>query len=300
MRVWAIDDGLQRVSVPYSSGQSLQCDAVLIGGAPFLFQSPIRRGSRCNAGVVEPESADKQVSVPYSSGQSLQLARGHQPACRSIFADEVSVPYSSGQSLQSRPLRISRAGSHSFSPLFVGAGVAMLRYDQQYYGAQLFQSPICRGRRCNITDPCIYMVPSLFQSPICRGRRCNWATRAPGLYRPGVSVPYLSGQALQSASGGSWSTRTPSFSPLFVGAGVAIAVPTHVRQHRFGFSPLFVGAGVAMLRQRKHGLPAVWFQSPICRGRRCNHRLTTHTSVATSWFQSPICRGRRCNGTKRG
>ena len=71
-----------------------------------------------------------------------------------------------------------------------------------------------------------------FQSPIRRGRRCNpGSLDGPGTRVLHVSVPYLSGQALQFASG----TRTVAecwrFSPLFVGAGVAME-----RAHRRGQS----------------------------------------------------------------
>ena len=60
-----------------------------------------------------------------------------------------------------------------------------------------------------------------FQSPICRGRRCNFMTGLLLNHRFGVSVPYLSGQSLQCQHHDSQSSAA-GFSPLFVRAGVAM------------------------------------------------------------------------------
>ena len=87
-----------------------------------------------------------------------------------------------------------------FSPLFVGAVVAMEHYDQTYYLLDLFQSPICRGRRCNEEVEDYLRLMRGFQSPICRGRRCNQGNVERSRDRLPVSVPYLSGQALQLQS----------------------------------------------------------------------------------------------------
>ena len=66
---------------------------------------------------------NNQVSVPYLSGQALQSPAA-EPAGD---LDDVSVPYLSGQALQ----------SHGDNTRHI-----ILR----------FQSPICRGRRCNSTE----------------------------------------------------------------------------------------------------------------------------------------------------
>jgi len=86
---------------------------------PHSFQSPIRRGSRCNNCKCWIEEV-AEVSVPYSSGQSLQC----KLAELLVKVVQVSVPYLSGQALQSN----CRAGWSCTGG---------------------FQSPICRGRRCN-------------------------------------------------------------------------------------------------------------------------------------------------------
>ena len=85
----------------------------------------------------------------------------------------------------------------------------------------MFQSPICRGRRCNVLIAIYYLFPPWFQSPICRGRRCN----------------HPNGKVERYGFG---------FSPLFVGAGVAMASLPLRGRAPCGFSPLFVGAGVAI------------------------------------------------------
>ena len=116
---------------------------------------------------------------------------------------DVSVPYLSGQALQ---------------------------YEFEFHGdveLAMFQSPICRGRRCNRRGVSESSPRIMFQSPICRGRRCNLR-------------------------------------------GGEFTAPLHA------------------------------FQSPICRGRRCNNPMVPCARPTCSRFQSPICRGRRCNSTKRG
>ena len=60
------------------------------------FQSPIRRGSRCNEMQNVNINAVLSVSVPYLSGQALQFAADHHGE-RCVG---VSVPYLSGQALQ--------------------------------------------------------------------------------------------------------------------------------------------------------------------------------------------------------
>ena len=86
----------------------------------------------------------------------------------------VSVPYFSGQALQ-----LQSAWMHKWMVI-------------------MFQSPICRGRRCNVDWVEKEVSELVFQSPICRGRRCN------------------------TPQDGSNIGPSYSFSPLFVGAGVAI------------------------------------------------------------------------------
>ena len=161
-----------------------------------MFQSPIRRGRRCNCHGFIWAFLGGHVSVPYSSGQSLQ---SDAPRCVGVSV-AVSVPYSSGQSLQcEKPRLVARLGE--------------------------FQSPIRRGSRCNPFLPAATPGRPVFQSPIRRGRRCNAEARRARRAGTGVSVPYLSGQALQSGIGSRFILPFYGFSPLFVGAGVAMRRP---------------------------------------------------------------------------
>ena len=161
------------------------------------FQSPIRRGSRCNLRADGERKAPHCFS-PLFVGAGVAIYEDAYPS-RAVCA--VSVPYSSGQALQSEWLLLVPK-------------------------ADEFQSPICRGRRCNMNGifpiwnrnrvsvpyssgqalqscascwkTCVRLT---FQSPIRRGRRCNTRENA-WRSAEAVSVPYSSGQALQSAGGG--------------------------------------------------------------------------------------------------
>ena len=108
-----------------------------------------------------------------------------------------------------------------FSPLFVGAGVAMELDHPSHVGSEEFQSPICRGRRCNNETLPANQYRGLFQSPIRRGSRCNRPLQPVSLPIE-VSVPYSSGQSLQSSAAPHRHWSWHGFSPLFVGAVVAI------------------------------------------------------------------------------
>ena len=110
-----------------------------------------------------------EFQSPICRGRRCNLGLAAGSSCRSM----VSVPYLSGQALQcdGRPLSAAE---------------------------WLFQSPICRGRRCNTRAHLGFPFPDEFQSPIRRGRRCNAEARRARRAGTGVSVPYLSGQALQS------------------------------------------------------------------------------------------------------
>ena len=109
----------------------------------------------------------------------------------------------------------------SFSPLFVGAVVAI---------------GICSRRR---------LVNRKFQSPIRRGRRCNAGAVRPRPDFQAVSVPYLSGQALQSCYCGGWHSAFRVSVPYLSGQALQ--------------------SMIVVLHDWPYG-----FQSPICRGRRCN------------------------------
>ena len=108
-----------------------------------------------------------------------------------------------------------------------------------------FQSPIRRGRRCNLAPVAGRLAFGSRFSPLFVGAVVAIAAEWLILLPKAVSVPYSSGQALQ------YIKRNPCpswgrFSPLFVGAGVAIPFSEAVLVARSRFSPLFVGAGVAI------------------------------------------------------
>ena len=166
-----------------------------------------------------------------------------------------------------------------------------------HVGSEEFQSPICRGRRCNNETLPANQYRGLFQSPIRRGSRCNRPLQPVSLPIE-VSVPYSSGQSLQSSAAPHRHWSWHGFSPLFVGAVVAIR---GVRVQSYATSVVSVpySSGQSLQYGEVREPDLIQFQSPICRGRRCNCR-TRRAIQLPLWFQSPICRGRRCNGTKRG
>ena len=188
--------------------------------------------------------------------------------------------------------RVTREGRTGFSPLFVGAGVAIelpgwlvmhWRVSVPYLSGQALQ--FCRG----IASP-----PSRrFQSPICRGRRCN-RRQVSGSTAVWCFSPLFVGAGVAIAREPGEEEALCGFSPLFVGAVVAIAWPRSKRCCSRRFSPLFVGAVVAIPKHFKGGTYHGMFQSPIRRGSRCNAGVTGVRLVGAT-FQSPIRRGSRCN-----
>ena len=214
----------------------------------------------------------------------------------------------------------SRRSAGSFSPLFVGAGVAMYAPRIAFLLGGCF-SPLFVGAGVAISavrGSCCYGW--MFQSPICRGRRCNAVMTSPQISSICVSVPYLSGQALQwnelTDAGKALLFQSPicrgrrcnlrrcvsfssclcRFSPLLVGAGVAMRAARKLHQRApYRFSPLLVGAGVAIGGARAdvqvHGRVSV----PYLSGQALQYELLLMPAISANWFQSPICRGRRCN-----
>ena len=85
-----------------------------------------------------------------------------------------------------------------FSPLFVGAGVAI------------------------VIASIIIIALGVFQSPICRGRRCNPLGNYAGWHRMSGFSPLFVGAGVAILAGLLAGRPAGGFSPLFVGAGVAI------------------------------------------------------------------------------
>jgi len=90
-------------------------------------------------------------------------------------------------------------------------------------------------------------------------------------------------------------TGSTSFSPLFVGPGVAISCRAWRSDDAHGFSPLFVGAGVAIRSGVSSGATSSSRFSPLFVGAGVAMRLEVWKCKPSTSFQSPICRGRRCN-----
>src|SRR5579883_2490267 len=118
------NDGLNRavvsqtkISVPSSSGKSLQPEAV--SGAEMIFetfQSPLHRGNHFNdryrVGVIE----GLLFQSPLHRGNHFNAVLLREKILRRI----ISVPSSSGKSLQPRPEYSFRYIPDNFSPLFIG------------------------------------------------------------------------------------------------------------------------------------------------------------------------------------
>ena len=166
------------------------------------------------------------------------------PRCVGVSV-AVSVPYSSGQALQCWIL-IPLPAVSGFSPLFVGAGVA-----------------ICARRSC-MSSRCRFSP--LF---VGAGVAINNARNISG--PEAVSVPYLSGQALQCS-------------------------PRRRRENRRCQVSVPYLSGQALQSERVIAPPPLYqFQSPIRRGSRCNVDYGQPVTQLTEAFQSPIRRGSRCN-----
>ena len=129
-----------------------------IGATPSLsfrcsmrpaFQSPCRRGNRCNGrGLALLLPTLGKLSVPLSSGQSVQQGGIQMSNAISAF---LSVPLSSGQSVQPEMPRFGLAFSHTLSvPLSSGQSVQLQEEGLTVFGMGHFQSPCRRGNRCNI------------------------------------------------------------------------------------------------------------------------------------------------------
>ena len=111
------------VSVPFTSGSSLQQKKVL------------------------QMAAGHRVSVPFTSGSSLQHAFLSSSSCLSL---SVSVPFTSGSSLQHDGYQERRRFEVlSFSSLYIGILAATERVGLKFEQMYKFQFPLHRDPRCN-------------------------------------------------------------------------------------------------------------------------------------------------------
>ncbi len=117
---------------------------------------------------------------------------------------------------------------------------------------------------------------------------------------PRLSVPYSSGSGLL----GSPPTSTPgalrTFSPLFIGVGLAGLRFKQFVQFTYSFSPLFIGVGLAGLSVRSIFVPPLSLSVPYSSGSGLLACSRGWRRTGTGPFQSPIHRGRACWPRDRG
>ena len=185
------------------------------------FQSPIRRGGRCNCPGAGRGGGPLWFQSPIRrGGRCNRLA-----ALEALLQQAFQSPIRRGGRCNAWQCWVMWAVVAVSVPYSSGRSLQFGNSVVASFTGEWFQSPIRRGGRCNIRYDQQYYSAELFQSPIRRGRRCN-----------------------SSVSG--CSKRRCSFSPLFVGAGVAMPARAGAGAAHPGFSPLFVGAGVAMVKNR--------------------------------------------------
>ena len=133
------------VSVPFTSGSSLQ------------------HTNACRWGV------QVCVSVPFTSGSSLQLGLSVVLGRMSY----VSVPFTSGSSLQPYGVGQVRAAKIGFSSLYIGILAATPSIRPTPPAVVSFQFPLHRDPRCNNLCHIIACHSQEFQFPLHRDPRCN-------------------------------------------------------------------------------------------------------------------------------
>ena len=225
---------LRQVSVPSSSGKSLQLERGLPAGCAVQVSVPSSSGKSLQRHWPSARIVDDAVSVPSSSGKSLQreyVNPGYQYVPVSVpsssgkslqlrlplacaRARPVSVPSSSGKSLQlgeSEELTQEQAG---FSPLFIGEVSSTLFRRQSALRTTRFQSPLHRGSLFNVVSSAATETGKWFQSPLHRGSLFNLGGIIPVPKLGVVSVPSSSGKSLQQDE------------PLNCGDGDSVSVPS--------------------------------------------------------------------------
>ena len=201
---------------------------------------------------------------------------------RSHYEPDFQSPFHRGNGCYCKGVRRWLNGrNHPFSPLFIGAMAATVRWSNWWGICFLrFQSPFHRGNGCYITrrrmndhvDEARLSVPfSSGQWLLQDGHAaydCSGIPFSPlfigamaatlRLYRTiqnssKLSVPFSSGQWLlqQMAAAGTLGTLT--FSPLFIGAMAATAISVSILMLKFFQSPFHRGNGCYQKHRKKHG-----------------------------------------------
>jgi len=134
------------VSVPSSSGKSLQRGATGTWAlASFEFQSPLHRGTLFNAIASAVWKARSMFQSPLHRGTLFNLDHHASRA----DSGQVSVPSSSGNSLQPLPPNGKFSAPSCFSPLFIGELSSTTISPPAGYRLSSFQSPLHGGTLFN-------------------------------------------------------------------------------------------------------------------------------------------------------
>ena len=158
----------------------------------LIFQSPLPRGSHCNAARLPHSEPTRSFSPLYlgvltatteSTPKDPQAMTFQSPLPRGSHCNLTAKPGPCAPVAFQSPLP---RGSHcnfakpwkrprlsSFSPLYLGVLTATRILDIQWVGLLNFQSPLPRGSHCNPRGGTFLPAPKLFQSPLPRGSHCN-------------------------------------------------------------------------------------------------------------------------------
>gem|GEM_PF-1312711 len=207
-----------------------------------MFQSPIRRGNRCN--IQQVRRGNKPISsfspllggaIGVTPGLSTQNFEGqirfspllggaigvtmppHPPSCNALAFQS---PIRRGNRCNNSVAQIHQMHLDRFqSPIRRGNRCNFKNFFISCNSSVMFQSPIRRGNRCNITKQGGVVVWIVFQSPIRRGNRCNVGFKVhPAFVRNGFS-PLLGGAiGVTGRERKRNTTGRASFSPLLGGA----------------------------------------------------------------------------------
>jgi len=173
-----------KVSVPFTSGSSLQLRPSRSSAFCIMFQFPLHRDPRCNALQMRETTCCFWVSVPFTSGSSLQLMwltpvaiaatfqfpLHRDPRCNLFDASYpswasrfVSVPFTSGSSLQLGVILHSSHQSSVSVPFTSGSSLQRL-VQARSCTIRRFQFPLHRDPRCNSMSRTLAVLQACFSS----------------------------------------------------------------------------------------------------------------------------------------
>src|SRR5581483_6580743 len=305
-----------RLSVPSSSGNTLQHRLLASQIAMSLFQSPLHRGILCNGysagGKALESAAFSPLFIREYSATRLDRARRRDagifqsPLHRGILCNK------------RRSLADKLKLQQSFSPLFIGEYSATPTNPREARNRTSFQSPLHRGILCNGAKAGRdHAAPGGFQSPLHRGILCNGSNAASGLIAGvGFQSPLHRGILCNAITGREridlLSFQSPlhrgilcneaaqfelhrsprPFSPLFIGEySATISLRATAMRQRRSFSPLFIGEYSATLSCQCDACKRYIFQSPLHRGILCNQKRGSRRSGVGGALSVPSSSG---------